>query len=245
MTAAWVAFAAMLVSDPAAANTPSVFESDQEFRLRTHVDRGLAIRIEGINGDLIAEASTSGDVEVIAVKRSGTGSHRRVRMSVDENLDGTTIRALFPEGSDAEVRFYVRVPAGVRFVGRMQNGRVKATKLRSAVDVRTVNGDIDIESESAGAASTVNGSITASLREGGRLETVNGNVTVRLPQNPAELDAHTVHGAIMAAIPFAHLSQFRHNHWHGKIGAERIAGVKGGPVYDVRTVSGDIHLERI
>ncbi|MEZ5354129.1 MAG: DUF4097 family beta strand repeat-containing protein [Bryobacteraceae bacterium] len=219
------------------AHTPSVFESDREFRLRTHLDAGLAIEIEGVNGDLVAETSTSGDVEVLAIRKNG--SVRPMRLSVREHGGGTTVSAIQHDTGDMEIRFHVRVPAGVRFVGRTQNGRVQVKKLRSAVRVRTVNGDIDIESDSSGQAETVNGSIRASLKQGGRLETVNGDVTVRLPATPdAEIDARAVYGSLTAAIPFTHVSQFTHNHWHGRFG-----GVPGGPTYDVRTVNGDIHLE--
>lgn len=218
------------------ANTPSVFESDREFRLRTHLEAGLSIEIEGVNGDLVAEASTSGDVEVLAVRRDG--SVRPMRLSVREHTGGTTVSAIQHDTGDMEIRFHVRVPAGVHFVGRTQNGRVDVKKLRSNVRVRTVNGDIDIESDSSGQATTVNGSIRASLKQGGRLETVNGDVTVRLPAQPqGEFDARAVYGSFTAALPFTHVSQFEHNHWHGRFGGAR------GPSYDVRTVNGDIHLE--
>ena len=74
------------------ANTPSVFESDREFRLRTHLEAGLSIEIEGVNGDLVAETSTSGDVEVLAVRKDG--SVRPMRLSVREHNGGTTVSAI-------------------------------------------------------------------------------------------------------------------------------------------------------
>ncbi|MEZ5400311.1 MAG: hypothetical protein R2729_11630 [Bryobacteraceae bacterium] len=218
------------------ANTPSIFEFDREFRLRTHLEPGLAIEVEGINGDLVAEASTSGDVEVLAVRRDG--SERPVRVTVREHDGGTIVSAMPGDAAESEVRFHVRVPAGVRFVGRTHNGRVRVRKLRSAVRVRTVNGDIDIESDSPALAETVNGSIVASLGSGGRLETVNGDVTVRLGQGrDAEIDARSVYGSLTAALPFTSLSQFTHNHWHGRMGDML------GASYDLRTVNGDIRLE--
>jgi hypothetical protein len=231
------AAATLLCAAAAFANTPSIFEFDREFRLRTHLDAGLAIEVVGINGDVVAETSPSGDVEVFAVRKGGEG--RPIRLSVREHNGGTVVSALRGDPGESEVRFHVRVPAGVRFVGRTQNGRVRVKRLRSAVRVRTVNGDIDIESEASGQAETVNGSITAALKQGGRLETVNGDVTVRVASAPgADIDARAVYGSLTASLPFTSLSQFAHNHWHGRLG-----GSSGSASYDVRTVNGNIRLE--
>ena len=48
------------------------------------------------------------------------------------------------EADDAQIHFTVRVPAGVKFASRIVAGDVNATGLRSAVDVATVSGDVDV-----------------------------------------------------------------------------------------------------
>ncbi len=233
MSKGLLALLALIVSSETAL-ARRIYDSKDEFRYQGHLSGGKALEIRGVNGDVIAEPSSSGEVEVVAWKRSSSGRHSEIKVTVREDSRGTTVAALYPEPSDAEVKFLVRVPAGVRFIGRTSNGRVAASGIRGEVEAHTINGDIDVKSESGVRASTINGSITA---QGSRaqLETVNGSVTLTLPFNRGlELDARIVHGAFTTDIPF---TQIGHDHWHGVVG-------RGGPIYDVKTVNGDIHLER-
>jgi DUF4097 and DUF4098 domain-containing protein YvlB len=214
-----------------------IYDSREEFHYHGRLGSGKAIEIRGVNGDVSAEPSTSGEVEVVAWKRSESGRHAEIKVTVSEHAGGTTVAALYPAPSDAEVRFLVRVPAGVRFIGRTSNGKVEASGMRGPVEAHTVNGDIQVKSESVVEASTVNGSIRAEARRA-RLATVNGNVTLTVPPDRGmELDATTMHGAFIASVPFTKLGESARNHWHGTVG-------RGGPVYDLKTVNGDIHLER-
>jgi hypothetical protein len=217
-----------------------IHETDAEFRFKGSVEAGRAIEIKGVNGDVIAEPSTSGEVEVVALKRSPDGSHSEVRMAVMEHNGGATIQALHPAASGAEVEFRVRVPEGVRFVGRTANGRVEARQLKSPVDAETINGNIDIETSKPVHARAVNGSISARLDpsgdEGGsRLETVNGSVSVTLPHHArASIDAQTLYGSINSSGSLGKLQ--RPNHYRVR---------RGKPAVELRTVSGAITISSL
>lgn len=215
-----------------------IHETDAEFRFKGSVEAGRAIEINGVNGDVIAEPSTSGEVEVVALKRSLDGSHSEVRMAVMEHKGGATIQALHPAASGAEVEFRVRVPAGVRFVGRTANGKVQARHLESPVDAETINGNIDIETSEPVHAKAVNGSISAKLDPSGdgagsRLETVNGSVSLTLPRNSrASIDARTIYGSINSPGHPQHPKHYR---------------VRRGrhPAVELRTVSGAITISSL
>jgi hypothetical protein len=250
-----IVVAALLLQGIAAARR--VHETSAEFHFTGAVSLGRAIEIKGMIGDVVAEPSSSGEVEVVALKKSPTGDLGRVRLRVIHHDGGTTVCAVYPNpnfggdctpgdeassqgaASDVEVSFRVRVPAGVRFVGRTSNGKVAASRLRGDVEAHTVNGNIDIHTSGEARAFTVNGSITAQLDSraaAASLQTINGNVTVKVsPAAGARLDATTVNGAIRASVPIFSTDDSG-NHFSGVLG-------RGGSRVDLRTVNGDIFLQ--
>jgi len=250
-----VAVALLLL--PLGALARRVHESSAEFYFSAAVGAGHSIEIKGVIGDVTAEPSQNGRVEVVAFKKSAHGETGGVRVQVVHHEEGMTVCALYPNaaapsecapgdearsgssGSDVEVSFLVRVPAGVRFIGRTANGKVATARLLGPVEAHTVNGNIDIQTSGAARAHTVNGSITALLHSyaaAASLETINGNVTVHvLRYAAAQLDAQTVNGAIRATVPICRTAHSI-NHFTGILG-------RGGSRLDLRTVNGDIFLE--
>src|SRR5256885_11373331 len=121
----------------------------QDFQWHGAIPQGHSIEIKGVNGDVRAEPSGSNEVEVVAEKRANRDNPDTVRIEVVPHAGGVTICAVYPtrEGSkpnecrpgkdgrmntqnnDVQVRFTVRVPAGVTFVGKTVNGEVEATRL--------------------------------------------------------------------------------------------------------------------
>jgi hypothetical protein len=146
------------------------------------------------------------------------------------------------DNNDVQVDFTVRVPAGVRFVGRSVNGRVDATLLRSDVDVSTVNGRIVVSTTGTASAETVNGSIDASIGDAKWTEpldfhTVNGSITLDLPKDAAaDLRAEVMNGDITSDLPLTiQSSRNRGRRITGSIGA-------GGRMLYLSTTNGSIRL---
>jgi DUF4097 and DUF4098 domain-containing protein YvlB len=146
--------------------------------------------------------------------------------------------------NDVVVDFTVRVPAGVRFVARTVNGAMDARSLQSDVDVRTVNGRIDLSTTGIGAAETVNGSIdatigTAILTAPVHIRTVNGSIDLTLPFGMnANLKAETINGRFESEVPVTvRTSQGRGKRITGTIG-------NGGRDLELHTVNGSIRLRR-
>ena len=144
--------------------------------------------------------------------------------------------------NDTRVTFIVRVPAGVRFVGRTVNGDIEAIDLRSEVEAYTVNGDIEVSTTEHATATTVNGSIGASIgadwNGAVEFETVNGSIVLDLPADiDADLEVSTVNGSIDTAFPVTVTGRLSRRRLRGRIG-------DGGPLLSVTTVNGSVWLRR-
>src|SRR3989475_6754618 len=218
----------MLALLPAAAVltlVPRAAGAQGEFHWKGTGAPGKAIELKGVNGDVRAGAG-SGDAEVTAVKRARKSDADEVKIEVVQHEDGVTICAVYPSGgrrentceagddghmnvrdNDVIVDFTVRVPAGVRFLGKTVNGEVEAAVGSSDVDATTVNGSIRISTTGYAEAQTVNGEIVASLgratwSDALEFRTVNGGVTRRLPARlSTEGRAKTGHGDIQTDFP--------------------------------------------
>ena len=240
---------------------PRTAAAQNEFHWKGNIAPGKAIEIKGVNGDIRAVAG-SGDVEVTAVKHARKSDPDDVKIEVVQHEDGVTICAVYPSDgrrentcdagdgghmnvrdNDVVVDFTVRVPAGVRFVGRTVNGEVGAANLASDVDANTVNGSIRISTSGYAEAQTVNGSIDVSLGRGGwsdalEFRTVNGAITLDLPANlSTEVRANTVNGDIQTDFPIMVTGRLGPRSLRGTIGS-------GGRRLALETVNGSIRLRK-
>ncbi len=240
---------------------PALAQTD--FQWRGHLSSGQTIEIKGINGDVSASASGSGDVEVTAAKSAQRSNPAEVRIEVVQGSHGVTICAVYPnvagkepnrcghgdeghmntQNNDTQVHFNVRVPAGVNFVGRTVNGEINAEALQSDVDTKTVNGSIRVVTSGTATAATVNGSLNVTMGrgdfpDGGSFKTVNGGITLRVAGAiDADLDANTLNGSITSDFPISVRGTTTPRRIRGTIG-------NGGHALKLSTVNGSIKLLR-
>ena len=235
-----------------------------DFQWKRALAAGKTIEIVGVNGAIDASGTGGREVEVLAVKKGRRSDPESVRIEVVEHPDGVTICAVYPnarrdeenecrEGgkgrnntrnNDVQVTWTVRVPQGVKFVGRTVNGEVVARRLTAEVEAHSVNGDITVETTSFASATTVNGSIDAKVgstdwKDDAEFETVNGGITVDLPATASmEVDASTVNGSMSTDFPLT---------IRGKWGPRRMSGTigQGGRTLSLSTVNGSMSLRRI
>jgi DUF4097 and DUF4098 domain-containing protein YvlB len=229
------------------------------------VDRGDAIEIKGINGEILAERGSGNEVVVrVEMKGKRDSDPAEIEMVVLEHGDGVTICAVYPADEDerpnecqpggrartnvrdhynVEVEFTVTVPDGVDFIGRTVNGGVDARGIEGDVYAHTVNGSIDIYATGVAEAGTVNGSITVSMGRAdwdGTLDfsTVNGGVTLEMPSDlSTEVSVSTVNGQISSDFPLTVEGRFSPRHLKGTIGG-------GGRSLVIKTVNGSIQIRR-
>ena len=234
----------------------------QDFRWSGRLAEGKTLEIMGVNGEVRATAASGATAEVTAAK-SGRGDHEAVRIKVEETDEGVTICAIYPNqvgdschdrgtrknqrrndhDNNVEVDFEVRVPAGVRFVGRTVNGSVEATGLTADAEISTVNGDASVSTRGWAEATTVNGDVDATVgradwRGSADFQTVNGTVTVTLPGSvDADVEARTVNGEIETDFPLTVTGRFGPRRLNGRIGS-------GGRTLSLETVNGAIRIRR-
>jgi hypothetical protein len=235
----------------------------QDFSWRGQLAAGQTLEIKGINGDIRAVASPSGDAVVTAVKTSQRGDAGAVRIVAVPHAGGVTICALYPDvagaepnqcgpggasrsrnqNNDTSVAFAVQVPAGVTFIARTVNGGINADSLTGDAEAHTVNGSIHLTTTGSGVANTVNGSVNVSLGRadwpnGAKFSTVNGGITLHLPAYvSAELRASAQNGDIESDFPIAMTGTMSRRRVEGTIG-------NGGPQLTVSTVNGSVRLLR-
>lgn len=244
----------------AAAALASATDGGVNFHWSGRMAAGQLIEIKGVNGGIRAESTASKDVEIIAEKTGYRDDPAGVRIEVVDNGNGTTICAVYPaksgrvnecrpgnsgrmntDNNDVKVQFTVRVPAGVRFIGRTVNGSVQAIHLSADVEAHTVNGKIAVSTSATALADTVNGSIHATMGNGAwirsrKFTTVNGSIEVDLPGNAcADLDASTVHGQITTDFPLTVHGRFMDRSVRGTLGT-------GGHELKINTINGNITL---
>ncbi|MGH7742232.1 MAG: DUF4097 family beta strand repeat-containing protein [Candidatus Eiseniibacteriota bacterium] len=222
---------------------------------------GQRVEIKGVNGRIIAGATTGDKVEIRAWKHGKHSDPAEVKIELIPHSGGITVCAVYPtppgspenrcepgndshshtRNNDVEVRFVVRVPAGIGLMANTVNGGVTAVGLTGAVSASTVNGSVEIVTSGRAQASTVNGSIHAALGASSwsdpvSFETVNGGIHLSVPTNlNADVEASTVNGSIESDLPWL---------VHGKIGRTHMQGTinKGGSPLKIATVNGSIEI---
>ena len=160
--------ATILAAFAVAAAPALALSAQEEFRWAGKVAAGQAIEIKGVNGGITAVGVSGGEVEVTAVKKGRRSDPAGVKVEVVEHEGGVTICAVYPsEGpanecapgkggrmqvrdNDVNVEFHVKVPAGVRFVGRSVNGGIEASGIQADAEAETVNGGITLRGARGG-----------------------------------------------------------------------------------------------
>ncbi|RMH22008.1 MAG: hypothetical protein D6701_01795 [Gemmatimonadetes bacterium] len=234
--------------------------TDDTFRWSGRVADGGTVEVRGVNGPIHFEPADGPQVEVEAEKRGRRSDPAEVRIEVVEHEHGVTICAVYPtprgrsenrcdpdrewsvhtKNNDVRVAFRVRVPEGLKIVGRTINGELEAEDLRNDIALYTVNGDIDVSTTGWAEARTVNGSIEAALGavppDGLSFETVNGDLHLDLPDDAdAEIDARWLNGSIETDLEMALEGRVSRRRIHGRLG-------EGGPLLRLKTVNGSIHI---
>jgi DUF4097 and DUF4098 domain-containing protein YvlB len=145
--------------------------------------------------------------------------------------------------NDVNVEFRVKVPAGVRFVGRTVNGGIEARGITADAEAHTVNGGVRLEATGAARAETVNGGITARLGRTDwtgalKLNTVNGGIEMTMPEGlNTDVKASTVNGDIQTDFPLTVTGRISRRKLDGTIGS-------GGRLLELGTVNGGIALRK-
>lgn len=233
-----------------------------DFRWSERMTPGQTLEVKGVNGGIRALASGGDTAEVVASKRGRHSDPSTVEIKVVPHAGGVTLCAVYPgrsssthecvpgpgghqeaKDNDVSVDFEVKVPTGVKFVGRTVNGAVEGQDLPADAEGVSVNGGVTLSAAGLVKASTVNGSVKAELgradwRDELSFETVNGSLTVSLPESAStEVKARTVNGDISTDFPLTVRGRMVGRKLDGTLGS-------GGRTLSLETVNGSIHLRK-
>jgi hypothetical protein len=260
-----VALAALLlvVSAPALLQAQNNQVDSKAFTFKDKLKAGSWIRIQNLSGDVDVVGSSGDAVEVTAEKRWRRGDPRDVRFEVYRDGDNVTICALWDNDreesdcdrdsyrhhgnnhdNDVDVRFTVKLPAGIRVAAATVNGNIDIAGASTQVRAMGVNGEVRVETSNGPvSASSVNGSVrvgmeTLSGTEERAFSSVNGDVELRVPTVfDADLSMSTVNGALKSDFPIM---------LEGRIDPQRMRGTigKGGRRLKVSTVNGNLEIRK-
>jgi DUF4097 and DUF4098 domain-containing protein YvlB len=247
------------------------------------IENGKTFSLSSVNGPVSIEASSDNMIHVRAEKEVKRGSVTDVAFRVIQDGGDVRICALWRNDycdedghhsrrnnddddrgnrRDVNVRFTIRVPAGVRVNASTVNGSMRVKNIATEVRASTVNGGVDVENVGGPVrASTVNGGVDVSTRNGPvtastvngdidvkmsalagegsmKFNTVNGSITVETPESlNADVEMETMHGSISSDFPLQLSGRFGPRHARGTIG-------RGGRRIELETLNGSVELRK-
>jgi hypothetical protein len=220
------------------------------------VAAGGQVEIINVNGEIRAEAATSGTVHVRAERRAKAGSDeaakellQKLEIREEAGPQRVRIETIVPRGrwGGHQVIYTVQVPPGVHVDLRTTNGGVRLDNVGGEVRASSTNGGVRgrLADVSVLDARTTNGGVelelTGALARNGRvsLTSTNGGVRLAVPENTqGDLTARCTNGRVSVSdLPFeADGEQTRRR------AAGRLNG--GGARIDLQTTNGGVAIRR-
>lgn len=215
------------------------------------VDHGAQVGLENINGDCTIEVWDQAEVRVYAVKSASSPERlQALKIDVDVSSRGVFVDTHYPNSRDlnmddrhghSEVEYTLTVPRFASVDGvELVNGDLLIDGVEGSVDADTVNGNIVVRGASGEIElETVNGGIElelgAAVSDEISLSSVNGTIDLFVTGS-AEIRAETVNGRISNDFGIeVKKGKYVGSSMNGAIGG-------GGPVIDLETVNGRIHV---
>jgi hypothetical protein len=247
------------------------FDSDSTYAHKEEFSKTYPLAADGTfslkntNGIVRVSTWTKAEVEVKAVKSASRESDLAdVKIEVSAEPRSVSVDTYYPKRPflRAKVVYTVQVPEGVKLdVVRTTNGSVELTgrfadvkagttngdvrldKVEGSLDVSTTNGTIRVQDVLGRVkAHTTNGGVNlgfSGVKDGIEASTTNGSITLRVQGAlNADLTARTTNGHINTDFPVTiQGGSTSRRRIEGKIG-------EGGPMIDLHTTNGSIHITK-
>jgi Putative adhesin len=241
------------------------FTSD--FHQSQPLHAGGKVSVESFNGAIEVSTWDQPTVDITATKYGPTQQAADdLEVRVDHSGDSVSVRAVRPSirRGNQGAKFLLRVPEGAA-IDRLvsSNGGIRVTHGSGPAHLQTSNGSIHVIGfDGSLDAQSSNGSITAELTHATgpiRTETSNGSIALTLPADfRDDVRAHSSNGGITVHLPHdmnARISARTSNakitsdfdlRMQGELGRNHLDGVmgSGGPLVELSTSNGSIHLAR-
>jgi hypothetical protein len=216
------------------------------------ISTGGSFEVVNTNGQVEVLQGTGPKVEVSAEKIAKASSDEAAKdllgkIEIVETVKPDAVRLetktpkTFGSGG-AEVKYTIKVPAGLRLRAGTTNGGITLTGISNDIEASTTNGAVNGENLSGTIeASTTNGGVhlaVARLGAGGlRASTTNGGVSVTVPTDTkANVTAHVTNGGLgVENLNVVTTGEQNRRHLEGTLNG-------GGPTIELGTTNGGIRL---
>ena len=224
----------------------------EEVRQSYQLAPGASVELSNINGSIRIETSDSQTAEVY-VERLASSQEALGRRKVTIEADSNSLRI---RGEKGDVGFFERLfgtspsekltlklPRQIALHTKGVNGAITVAELDGPVDVRGVNGRVQIAGTTGAEFKGINGNITVALRQlnsdGVTLGGINGNIELQLtPGINAAFDAHGINGNVASDLSEVSIDRSKHGTYSGQIGNG------GSSVITAKGINGNIRLTR-
>lgn len=227
-------------------------KATDEWSRTYQVAAGQRFEVVNINGLVQVEPATGAEVTVRAERTAKASTDEaakellgKVEIAETKTADGVKLETKAPKNwgrGGVEIKYFVKVPAGVKVVATTTNGGIKLADLPNPVVASTVNGGVNGAGLSGAVeATTTNGGIDlafGTVAEGGvKAETVNGGIVVAIPRTAkADIKASVVNGGLSVGdLPVETIGTQNRRRLEGKLNG-------GGPRIDLGAVNGGVRL---
>ncbi len=223
-----------------------------EWSRKYQVPSGGRFEVVNVNGQVTIEQATGSDVEVRAERIAKASTDQaakellgKVEIAETKTADGVKLETKAPKNwgrGGVEVKYFVKVPAGLKVSAQTTNGGIRLLNISNEVVAATVNGGVNGDGLTGAVdATTTNGGIDLSLgavAQGGvKAETVNGGVVVSVPRDAkADVRASVVNGGLSVGdLPVETVGAQSRRRLEGKLNG-------GGPRIVIGAVNGGVRL---
>jgi hypothetical protein len=223
-----------------------------EVTRKYQVAKGGRFEVVNVNGPVQVEQATGTEVEVRAERIAKASTDEaakellsKVELAETRSDGGVKLETKAPKSfgrGGVEVKYYVKVPAGVKVGAQTTNGGIRLMGISNEVVAATVNGGVHGDDLTGTVeATTTNGGIELSIGSmaagGVKAETVNGGILVSVPRDAkADIKARVVNGGLSVGdLPVETIGAQNRRRLDGKLNG-------GGPTIDIGAVNGGVRL---
>ena len=224
----------------------------EEIRQSYQLAPGASVELMNINGAIRIETSDTNTAEVYVERLASSNEalgRRKVIIEADSNNlrirgekgDVGFLERLF--GSNPSEKLTLKLPREIALHTKGVNGALIVAELDGPVEVRGVNGRVQIAAANGAEFKGINGNITIGLKrlnsDGVTLGGINGNIELQLtPGINAAFDAHGINGNVASDLSEVSIDRSKRGTYSGQIGSG------GSSVITAKGINGNIRLTR-
>jgi DUF4097 and DUF4098 domain-containing protein YvlB len=224
----------------------------EEIRQSYQLAPGASVELMNINGAIRIETSDTNTAEVYIERLASSNEalgRRKVIIEADSNNlrirgekgDVGFLERLF--GSNPSEKLTLKLPREIALHTKGVNGALIVAELDGPVEVRGVNGRVQIAAANGAEFKGINGNITIGLKrlnsDGVTLGGINGNIELQLtPGINAAFDAHGINGNVVSDLSDVSIDRSKRGTYSGQIGSG------GSSVITAKGINGNIRLTR-